>query len=367
MERGKSVWQERAAVLFVILATGVIVYLLLARVVGLLMPFLLALLLAAVVRPIAALLERKWRLPRRVGAILLLLLLLGLSVTLVTLVCRRAITELERLADYVSGGGELLGARIEQALEVLTGLTEHIPFLSRLKAREALSGFWAQVDAKLVEIISDTLGRLSAKIPEMLTGLLRSIPSALVFLVTFLLSAYYLCADTDKISSGVIAYLPTSVRERLPTLKARLARLGGRYLRAYFLLFLMTFTELFLGFSVLSLPYTFLPALVISVVDILPVLGVGTVLVPWGLIELLRGNVALGTGLLILCGVVLLVRQIAEPRIIGGSLGLHPLVTLLAAYVGLRLFGLVGMLLGPAAAMVVKSLLGAGERVGETS
>lgn len=367
MEKRQSVWQERAAVLFVILAVVGVVYLLFSRVVGLLMPFLLALLPALTVRPIAAFLERKWRLPRRVGSLLLLLLLLGLSVLLITMVCRRVVTEIERLTDYVSNGGELLGAHIEQALEVLTGLTEHIPLLSRLKARESLAGFWTQVDAKLVEIISDTLGRLSAKIPEMLTGIVRSVPSAIIFLVTFLLSAYYLCADFDKISTGIVSYLPDRLRERIPALKARMARMGGRYLRAYFLLFLMTFTELFLGFSILGLPYTFLPALVISVVDILPVLGVGTVLIPWGLVELLRGNVALGTGLLILCGVVLLIRQIAEPRIIGGSLGLHPLVTLFAAYVGLRLFGLVGMLFGPAAALVVKSLLGAGERVGETS
>ncbi|MBO5898546.1 MAG: sporulation integral membrane protein YtvI [Clostridia bacterium] len=363
MEVRTSAWQERAARLFVFLAVAGIVYLLFARVLWLLMPFLLALLLSAAVRPIAAFLERKWRVPHRVGAILLLFLLLGLFVTLVTLICRRVVTELGRLTDYVSGGGELLGARIEQALEVLSGLTEHIPFLSRLKTRESLSDLWAQVDAKLVEIISDTLGRLSAKIPEVLTGILRSVPSALIFLVTFLLAAYYLCVDADKIASALVAYLPARLRERIPTVKARLARLGGRYLRAYFLLFLMTFTELFLGFSILGLPYTFLPALVISVVDILPVLGVGTVLVPWGLIELLRGNVALGTGLLILCGVVLLVRQIAEPRIIGGSLGLHPLATLLAAYVGLRLFGLVGVLFGPAAAMVIKSVLVEGERM----
>ena len=109
-----------------------------------------------------------------------------------------------------------------------------------------------------------------------------------------------------------------------------------------------------MGLSILHRPYTVLPAFINALVDILPVLGISTVLVPWGIFELIRGNVALGTGLLVLCAIMLLIRQLIEPRIIGKSLGLHPLTTLFAAYVGLQLFGLFGMLLGPAVAMVIK-------------
>ena len=99
--------------------------------------------------------------------------------------------------------------------------------------------------------------------------------------------------------------------------------------------------------------YTGWPSM-IALVDILPVLGVGTVLVPWGLLELLRGETGTGTGLLVLCAVMMLARQLLEPRIVGKSIGLHPLATLFAAYAGLQLFGLAGMLLGPAVALLVK-------------
>ena len=102
------------------------------------------------------------------------------------------------------------------------------------------------------------------------------------------------------------------------------------------------------------MPYTLLPALLISLVDVLPLLGAGTVLAPWGVIELLRGNTGLGTGLLALCGIVLALRQISEPRILGGSIGLHPLATLFAAYVGLGLFGVFGMVLGPIVLLLIK-------------
>ncbi|MBR0442918.1 MAG: sporulation integral membrane protein YtvI [Clostridia bacterium] len=353
----RGIWQERAAKVFLAVAALSAAYLLFERVLRLLMPFLLAALLAALIRPCAAFAEKKWKVPRRFGGIVLLLLLIVLLSVLITAAARRLILEVQRLTEYIGSGGELLGARVEQALEVLTGLTEHLPFLSHLKARKSLESFWMQVDAKLAEIISDTLARWSAKIPELIGAFVRSVPSAIIFFLTFLIAAFYLCADLEGIAASLASYLPHSVRHHFFDGKAKLTRLGGRYLHAYFLLFLLTFAQLFIGFSVLGLSYTFLPALLIALVDILPVLGVGMVLVPWGIVELLRGNVALGTGLLILCGIMLLIRQFTEPRIVGGSLGLHPLATLLAAYVGLELFGLLGVLFGPAVALVVKNIL----------
>jgi sporulation integral membrane protein YtvI len=363
----RDVWQERAAKVFLIIVGLMAAYLLFSQVLGLVMPFLLAALLAALIRPCASFAERKWKVPRRMGGIVLLLLLILILGIVITATCRRLMLEAQHLTEHIESGGELIGDGIERALEVLTGLSEHIPFLSRLKARTPLEGFWRQLDAKLAETISDALSRWSAKIPELIGGFIRGVPSALIFFVTFLIAAFYLCADGERILTSVISWLPEDVRQRMPNGKARLARLGGRYLRAYFLLFLLTFAQLFLGFTVLRLPYTFLPALLISLVDVLPVLGVGTVLVAWGLVELLRGNVALGTGLLVLCGILLLIRQFTEPRIVGGSLGLHPLATLFAAYVGLRLFGLLGVLFGPAVALVVKNLIEKEKKAGETS
>ena len=98
-------------------------------------------------------------------------------------------------------------------------------------------------------------------------------------------------------------------------------------------------------------------ATVIAVVDLLPVFGTGTVLVPWALVSLLLGQYPLGSGLLILYGVSLIVRQVAEPRLVGASLGLHPLASFAAMFVGYRLFGIVGLLLGPAVALSVTGLL----------
>jgi sporulation integral membrane protein YtvI len=217
-----------------------------------------------------------------------------------------------------------------------------------------MTEFWKQVDARLAEILSDTLTRLSSRIPELIASIIRAIPSTAIFLLTFLLAAFYLCADLSGIKNSLLRLFPIRWQERVGQGTHRLRELGGNYLRAYFLLFLMTFVELLLGFTFLRLPYIVLPALLIALVDILPVLGVGTVLVPWGLIELLKGNGGRGGGLLALCAVVLLIRQLLEPRIVGKSIGLHPLATLFSAYAGLQVFGLAGMLLGPAVALLIK-------------
>lgn len=354
---GETSWQERGARVFVVLATGVVIYLFADTVLRLLLPFLLAILPALLIRPIAAFLERKCHMRQKTASIFLLLLLLLLSTVLVVGGCQRLVRELQRLAQQVGSDGALWSERLSGWIDALSRLSEHIPFLSRLKGDAELSAFWVQVDAKLAEILSDAITRYSARIPEVIAAIIRAIPGALIFFVTFLLSAFYFCADLSGISRSILAMLPPRFQAYWGRSRDKLARMGGNYLRAYFSLFLLTFFELFVGFSLLRLPYTFLPAILIALVDILPVLGVGTVLVPWGLIELLRGQTGTGTGLLVLCAIMILVRQLLEPRIVGKSIGLHPLATLFAAYAGLQLFGLVGMLLGPAVALLVKGYM----------
>ena len=119
----------------------------------------------------------------------------------------------------------------------------------------------------------------------------------------------------------------------------------------------LTFGELLIGFLILGVDYAFLLALIIAVLDMLPVLGVGTVLIPWALVALLQKNFYLGFGLVILYLVMLVLRQIAEPKLLGKSLGLHPLLTLFASYAGFRLFGFLGMLAGPVVATLIKNAL----------
>ena len=125
---------------------------------------------------------------------------------------------------------------------------------------------------------------------------------------------------------------------------------------------LITFAMLLVGFLIIDVEYYFLLSVILALIDFLPVLGVGLALIPWGLFLLATGDLYRGMGLLILYAVIMITRQITEPRIIGDSLGIHPLVTLFAMYLGFTLFDIVGMILGPVAALIVKSLLTANKK-----
>ncbi|MBQ8718498.1 MAG: sporulation integral membrane protein YtvI [Clostridia bacterium] len=350
-------WQGRAARLICLLIGLFLVALIFRYLLPCLLPFLLAWLLSFPVRRGAAFLEKKLQLSRRVCACLLLLLLFLPLTALCVMLVERLLLEAQEILVSLGSGQRILDA-MRQAVDFFSRITSHIPALHRWLASGESESIRQQIDATVANMLSEAITRYSAKIPEILGGWLRAFPSTLIFLITFLIPLFYCCTDDGRISTFLQDVVPSVWRPHQQRLTQQLSRVGARWLRAYFLLFLLTFLQLFVGFSVLRLPYVFLPALLISLFDLLPLLGVGTVLIPWGLLSLFSGNTALGSGLLVLCGIVLLVRQLLEPKILGESLGLHPLLTLLSVYAGLRLGGVWGMIAAPAVAVVVRSMWG---------
>jgi sporulation integral membrane protein YtvI len=172
-----------------------------------------------------------------------------------------------------------------------------------------------------------------------------------------LISAFSFCTDTGSLLQSAVGLLPSRWQEKLPVLRERLRSVGRRYLRAYLVLFSVTFSLLLIGFFLLRADYAFLLALLVTVIDFLPLLGVGCVLLPWGLILLLLGQYVRGVGMLLLYLVIAVVHQLLEPHLIGKTLGLPTVVTLLATYAGYRLLGIPGMLLGPPIACGIRLFL----------
>ena len=184
-----------------------------------------------------------------------------------------------------------------------------------------------------------------------------AVASVLLFIAVTVIAGFYFCGDRRRIEQSLLSVLPASWRERIPPWRDRARQASFRYLRAYMLLLLLTFLELFVGLGLLRVDYAFLLAAVIAVVDLLPVLGVGTVLIPWAVGDLFNRRFSLGVGLLILYLAVSVLHQILEPKLVGKSLGLHPLLTLAAGYIGFRSFGILGMAAAPFAALLCKCFL----------
>ena len=283
--------------------------------------------------------------------------MIALVLLILTWTVSRLISEAERLLEWLAADSGRLGESIASIFDRLTSMGDRrIPLIENLMKIEQFREVWENIDKIVAEAISSGVSALTRGIPAAVINILGSLPSIAIFLIVTVIACFYFALDLDAIHSAVISILPHKVSRTLPIIKRKLGETVAKYLRAYILLLFLTFCQLFVGFSIIGVPYPLLIALLVALVDILPVLGVGSVLIPWSIIEtVFFKDIYTGIALLILYIIVTVIRQITEPRVVAGSLGLHPLVTIISMYVGLKVFGLFGMILGPMAALATRA------------
>lgn len=183
-------------------------------------------------------------------------------------------------------------------------------------------------------------------------------PSFLVSCIISVVAGCYIAADFRGLSKFVGGVIGKRTYENCIKIKNILVGSVFKLLKGYAFLMLLTFSELFIGLFVLRVKYALLLSLLIAVIDILPVLGTGTVLIPWGIAELLFKNTALGIGILVLYAVITVIRNFAEPKIIGKQIGINPLFTLLSMFIGIKLLGFAGVIIFPTALIVTVKYYG---------
>ncbi len=349
--RQKINWQ-RGAGMVVCFAAGLAVFWVVFRyVLWAALPFLGAYALSRLIKPIVARVCRRGHIPRPLAAGALVVLLVGAVVLLAIQGIRRGVDELGRLLAELAADKEGLVSAMTGIFERAGSISEHIPFLRHFEGTPWYADFCDKLDGVVSAGVDRLISSVGRALPNAAMAVAGWLPGALVFVTVLLLSCYYFSADDGRLREGISrraeAWLPAVWRDRLTFAGRRVKRLLQRYLRAYLILGFFTFLEVFIGLSVLGIRYAFILAFVIAVIDFLPLLGTGVVLIPWGGVSILLGEYRLGVGLLILYGLCTLLRQLMEPRFIGRGLGLHPLVSLLSMYAGLRFFGVAGMLLLP--------------------
>lgn len=331
-----------AGILILVLAG---VWLFMGWLLPIILPFLLGMLLARISEPAIHFLHNRTGM-RRGGAVAIavtgvfLLFLTVISFLLALLV--RQVQDLSRLLpqfiETFTDAGELLRQWLQQKVEKIPG---------------GLGTMAANLTEELFSGGSAWMERLGAALPKVLTGLLGSLSSGLLGLVTTMIAAYMIANRLPAIRIWWQNHAPKHYREKWqPWLRDLKKSLGG-WLLAELKLAGVAFGVMVAGFLLLRVRHSFLWAGVIAVVDAFPILGVGTVLVPWAVICFLQGNSVRAVGLLGIYGVVWLSRSILEPKWIGKGLGLDPLATLAASYAGWKLWGVVGMLLSPILTLTV--------------
>lgn len=344
--------EYRRAANITIVAAGIIVFLwiFIKYALNAFIPFLLGAAVAALVSPTAKRISVKYKLSIKVVSATMVILLFALVVLLLYFAGYRLISEVGDIIERLSENPYAISRFIDNLITKIKGLG--------LPEGVVNGSFWQQLGIDIDELINNALdsviSSLTAAIPRIAASIVSGVPSFLLFAVAFLLSAFYFSVDMPLLSNTASSILPIKWRSKLPTIRNRIKKTFTGYLKAYFFIMLLTFLEVFIGLSILKVRYALLLATVISVVDILPVLGTGTILIPWALYSYLSHNVGLGTGLLVLYGVILIVRQIIEPKIVGNSIGLHPLATLASVYIGIKFAGFLGIFIGPIVALCIK-------------
>ena len=188
------------------------------------------------------------------------------------------------------------------------------------------------------------------------------IPGILIAIIVFFIATFFITVDYDRIVLFLKRQLPEGRRDALSKTKALALSTLGKMAKAYFLIICITFTEILIGLSALDLfgvfsgRYKVVISMCIAIVDIFPILGSGTILIPWGIISLLTGNYGLGIGLLVMYIIITVLRQYIEPKLVAGQLGLPPAATLIAMYLGLKIFGVLGIFLLPLTLTILKVL-----------
>jgi len=348
---------ERLKKLGVVLLTAVVVAAILfvtfKYALPIVLPFVVAWVVALVLQPIINFLSKKAKIPKWLSVIVLVLATLFLLSWAIYAIVVRSSTELLSLSK------ELLDA-FENFSTDPNGIDAFIDKLNSLVPFFDFSGFlynvWNNLDEYIASTLKNLVSLVSSSVVPLITKIVMAIPNAFVFFIITIISAVYISIDFKKINSFIAYQFPEKARDFLRMVKEQFVQTIGKYVRAYSLLILITFSELFVGFSILGVHYSFIIALITALVDILPVLGTGTILIPWGVYMLISGNYFMGVGILILYVIITVVRQILEPKIFGSYVGLYPLVTLMAMYIGTKVMGFFGLFLFPIAIILLKKM-----------
>ena len=311
-----------------------------------LLPFGVGLAAASAVEPAVGQLRDRLRLPRWLAAGICVTVLYGAVALLLYVLCRVLCREaagfartLPALARSLEGPAQALEQRLLQ-------LSGRFPDGVGLALREGIREFFrsgAGLAARAYEWVFDFA-----------SGLLRRIPDLALFLLTAVLSSFMLASELPRLRALWRKKAPEKWQSYVHKGLGRVKTTLGGWLKAQVKLMLICALVLTAGFLILGVDYPLLFGMVIALIDALPVLGTGMVLIPWGLWSFLQGNSFLGVGLLCLYGAAALTRTALEPRMVGKQIGLDPLVTLLALYAGYRIMGVGGMILFPLGALFLK-------------
>lgn len=314
-------------------------------------PFLIAYIVYKVVKKPIQFLSKKLRVPKGIAALLSIILFIGVVGSLLYVLFAMIVKELVTLSQDFS---YLLP---ELYTNITTLVSRFLYFFNELNLSEQIITSIQNSFFTVTDKILTALGNGLNTTVNFLVDAVVSLPQLLIYVIITILATFFICSDSDYIRESLEKHVPEKWMTKLYNIVNGLIKSLGGYLKAQGIMISITFIELFTFFSFYDMKYALILAITIAIIDALPILGTGTVLIPWAIFNFALGNIKLGIFLVILYLFVLVVRQLLEPRVVASQIGVYPLLTLLAMYTGVKLIGLFGVIVGPIVLIIAKNVL----------
>ena len=351
MENTRPYWKVIVSLAFSLIATTLFI------VVGIelllfFMPFVIGWVIASIVYPLVSWLEKRLKIERKFGSVLIIVLVLGAVVAAIYFGVGALVNEVRSLMVNFPKIYEELELGLQKSGDSLQGILDLLPKTIREDGIALIAG--------LGDTIGNWLSSMGEPAMEAAGNIAKRIPAIFIGTIVMIVSAYFFIAERDEVSSWVKKVMPRPIKERMGMVAANMKRAIGGYFKAQFKIMAVVGLILIIGLLFMRVPYAVLVAIVIAFLDFLPFFGTGTALWPWALYEVLVGNYKRAIFLAVLYGVTQLVRQVIQPKLVGDGVGLKPLPTLLFLYIGYKIGGIFGMILAVPVGMIVINMYQAG-------
>lgn len=314
------------------------------------MPFFIALIIATLMEPFIKFICKRTKLVRKYSAIIALVIVFSILIGVIVLSTILVTAEITNILSDFSKFGNDIFKSVENVSRVLK--------LEDVNVSDDVKQF-------VINMTNEVLGKGLSYFKDFLINILNlatQIPSFIVYLIITILATYFITTDKISLLDDIEQRVPKKWIKKANTQFQSVISVLGKFLKAEITLVFISFILVLIGLYIfkflgMNVKSPFLIALGIGFVDLLPILGSGTVMMPWGIILIIMGDVTLGVGVLGLLVLITLVRQFLEPKIVSNNLGIHPLYTLVAMYIGFKVSGVLGLLIGPIVLIIIINFL----------
>lgn len=317
----------------------------LPRIIRFFLPFVIGWIIAMIANPIVKWMEKRVKIVRKHSSVIIIIAGLGIVVGIIYLgisaLGREIISLLTDLPDIYNS----MELKLADISKKMNGIYKVMPE----NAKNVMDSFWSNANKYVTDFISNN------DVPSISSAgnIAKNLADGLFMAVISLLSAYFFIAEREKMMIVYRKMTPKVITEKIDIIMDNFKRAFGGYFKAQFKIMLVILLILFVGFELLRVPYSFLLALVVAILDLLPFFGTGAVIWPWAVFELISGNYVKAICLMVIYLVCQVVKQVLQPKMVGDSIGLSPLATLIFMFIGYRFSGLLGLIIGIPVGMIV--------------